>query len=359
MNERRDGSDTRFALFDFRSEWRAISVKLYHVSSTLFGYPAHDPRQFVIDDRSPGPEWKAIRFLADLSFLSCGPGQQPLSLWQRTHPNRSSCLTEGVRPYSEGNWQCQAVVYARSVDVCPEIAEPLRSPADALAAWKQRRKSLFLELIDLLDANDFPFWADGGTMLGALRHKGIIPWDKDIDIGLLYEHLPRLVEILDRHQDQFYLHSRAWLSWGAQPLRESTCFAHRIRPSDMPQPGGQFFLISTRHEQMVADTFTYTAHRSFTPTYWLQRAEALGIDVAKGFVTVDQSYWKLARAGRGNIPRSLFDPLVRVPFYDRTIAVPHGAATYLKGAYGDDCLTRATVGGYDSNGEVITDFTPL
>jgi len=330
------------------------------VGATLFGCPAAAPRQFVVaaGDQSPGPEWTAIRFLADLSFLGSGPGR-PLSLWQRTHPNRTSCLTEGLRPYADGNWQCQAVVYAASIDVCPEIAEPTRNGAEAFAAWKQQRKQSFLELMDLLDANQFPFWADGGTMLGALRHKGIIPWDKDIDIGLLYEDLPRLVEILDRHQDQFYLHSRAWCSWHAQPLRASTCFANRIRPSDLPQPGGQFFIYSTRHEQLIADTFTYTANRSFTPTFWLQRAAALGIDVGKGFVTVDQPFWKLARAGRGNIPRSLFDPLVRVPFYDRTIAVPHGAATYLKGAYGDDCLVRATVGGYDSNGEVITDFTPL
>jgi hypothetical protein len=110
---------------------------------------------------------------------------------------------------------------------------------------------------------------------------------------------------------------------------------------------------------MVADTFTYTAHRSFTPKYWLERAAAIGLDVNRGFVTVDQDYWKLARSGRGNIPRALFDPLVRVPFYDRTIAVPHGAETYLKGAYGDDCLVRAASGEYDSLGAEITDFSPL
>jgi hypothetical protein len=327
----------------------------------LFGWPAADPYQFVVDEEAPGPEWKAIRGLPALSASSSSApaAAKPLSLWQRTEPNRTSRLTEGQRPYEEGNWQCQAVVYGVSPDVCPEIAEAAAGATEQFAAWKQRRKALFLELLDLLDAEEFPFWADGGTMLGALRHRGIIPWDKDIDIGLLYGDLPRLIDILDRHQDRFYLHSRAWYSWGAQPFRDTTCFANRIRPSDLPQPGGQFFLISTRHEQMVADTFTYTAHRSFTPKFWLERAGAYGIDVQKGFVTVDQEFWKLSRSGRGNIPRSLFDPLVRVPFYDRTIAVPHGAEQYLKGAYGDDCLTRATVGGYDSDGEIITDFSPL
>ena len=67
----------------------------------------------------------------------------------------------------------------------------------------------------------------------------------------------------------------------------------------------------------------------------------------------------LGLVGFGNIPRALFDPLIRVPFYNRTIAVPHGAETYLKGAYGDDCLIRAAQGEYDSLGEPITDFAPL
>lgn len=325
---------------------------------TLYGSPTADPWQWVVAETTPGPEWVAVRELDTLADVPHS-GTVPLALWQRTCPNRTSCLTDGARPYEAGNWQLQQVCYGVSVAACPEIAEATR-PRDAMfAAWKQRRKRLFLELIDLLDAEQFPFWADGGTMLGAIRHRGIIPWDKDIDIGLLAGDLPRLVDLLERHRDRYYLHSRAWLSWQAEPFRTATCFAHRIRPDDLPQPGGQFFLMSTRHEQMVADTFTYTAHRSFAPTFWLDRAAALGLDVSKGFVTVDQDYWKLARSGRGNIPRALFDPLVRVPFYDRTIPVPHGAVTYLKGAYGDDCLVRAARAGYDSAGDAITDFAPL
>lgn len=325
---------------------------------SLFGFPAHEPWQWIVDEIPPGAGWARIRVLPELRMQPFQDAR-PLCLWQRTTPNRTSCLTEGLRPYEDGDWQVQQVVYAKSVDACPEIAEAAAPTGVRFAAWKQRRKQLFLELMDLFDREGFPYWADGGTMLGALRHRGIIPWDKDIDIGLLAPDFPRLVDLLERHRDRYYLHCRAWLSWQAQPLRQSTCFANRILPSDLPMPGGQFFIMSTRFEQMVADTFTYTAHRSFTPKFWHDRAAALGVDLTKGFVTVDHDFWKLARAGRGNIPRELFDPLIRVPFYDRTIPVPHGAATYLKGAYGDDCLVRAARTGYDSDGAVIDDFAPL
>lgn len=52
--------------------------------------------------------------------------------------------------------------------------------------------------VDICDRHHLTYYMLGGTMLGAVRHKGFIPWDDDIDLGMPRRDYERFLKIAPR-----------------------------------------------------------------------------------------------------------------------------------------------------------------
>jgi len=80
---------------------------------------------------------------------------------------------------------------------------------------KKQEQDTFKKLLNLLNLwNDFTkkheikYWASGGTLLGAIRHSGFIPYDNDIDVCIFLSDFEKVKKHLDEHEKLSYFESR-------------------------------------------------------------------------------------------------------------------------------------------------------
>lgn len=94
----------------------------------------------------------------------------------------------------------------------------------------------FKRLILFLEGNDIRWWAAYGTMLGAVRHGGLIPWDDDIDIWVPRKDYERLLTMSQSmSQEGLTLHTPIMdesyvFGWAKVCDSNSTIWEHRVLP---------------------------------------------------------------------------------------------------------------------------------
>lgn len=87
----------------------------------------------------------------------------------------------------------------------------MNSPSIEIISLEDKQK-LLIKLLELFhsicEENGLVYNIFGGTMLGAVRHKGIIPWDDDIDVTMPRPDYNRFISLIrGKYKGQFVIHT--------------------------------------------------------------------------------------------------------------------------------------------------------
>ena len=126
-------------------------------------------------------------------------------------------------------------------------------------------QKILLDMLSDFDAlcrkHSLSYFLCGGTLLGAVRHKGFIPWDEDMDIGMPRKDYDRLTELLlSEYGDKYWVQN----IWNNKK--------YDILFMKMRKKGTRFveiFETDLEHAGIFIDIYPLDNVPDFAPAYWI------------------------------------------------------------------------------------------
>ncbi len=226
--------------------------------------------------------------------------------------------------------------------------------------------------------NAISYWLDSGTFLGAVRHGGFIPWDDDVDVGMLRDDYERFLkvcrtELRDRYVLQDWDDTRDYPYCFAKVRKRGTIY-REIKAEKLEENGvyidvfpyDKFPLDKGRQlkQHIMVDTykriilikdgympwrlegkldwrryFLFLPIRILSSIVGLAKAKKLFIEYQQKYnhLTENYDYFPSGVSQYGNwvIKRDFLETLEERKFEDDSFMCPSSAHEYLSVAYGD------------------------
>ena len=77
-----------------------------------------------------------------------------------------------------------------------ELRQRFNPDGSLLRRQQMRMLEILLEVDKICKKHQIPYWLSSGTLIGAMRHDGFIPWDDDLDIEMMRSDFLRLMKVL-------------------------------------------------------------------------------------------------------------------------------------------------------------------
>ncbi len=110
-----------------------------------------------------------------------------------------------------------------------------------LREWQYLMLKILVEFKRICDKNEIKYNLAGGTLIGAVRHKGFIPWDDDIDVALLRDDYEKFITACKTDlSEDFFLQTPETdnsFPYGAKLMLVGTQYETSVRPKTLKHNG--------------------------------------------------------------------------------------------------------------------------
>jgi lipopolysaccharide cholinephosphotransferase len=222
-----------------------------------------------------------------------------------------------------------------------------------------------LKVVDrICKKHNLNYWIDTGTLLGAVRHEGFIPWDDDLDIGMPRKDYERFIEILeDELPDDIHFQMKGSVNnckWRWIKLRDkySTLVQRSEQGRNVDYHQGIFidiFPYDLVRKDFIWPKLILNRRFKFAPNKWVRKfypffnilslvpVKLFGYNRMKKWIINSYSKGKGNKVATGldiTLMFFCFDsdavfPLKRIKFEDGEFSCPNNCHAYLTQMYGD------------------------
>ncbi len=179
-----------------------------------------------------------------------------------------------------------------------------------IGKYARKAEKMLYVVTKILEQEKIPYILEGGTLLGIIREKRLLPWDNDIDLTITRPYVNQLLSI-------------RWKLW----LR-----GYRTR-------------IRTIKEDSVYFKKGHPRILKIQTTRFLILKDVSLMDIFIKDLVEERYYWTVSEKNvLKSAPRKYYESLTAIEFKGKTYSVPQEYDNYLQSRYGD---WRTPVKDYD------------